>query len=52
MKREELASRLVDPFGDKVSGVDVACVKGLLISGLCIRFTDADRLPFIISMFI
>ena len=31
MKREEPASRLVDPFSDEVSGVDLACVEGLLI---------------------
>ena len=41
MKREEPATRLVDPFGDEVSGVDVACVEGLLIlervMDLCVR---------------
>ena len=41
MEREEPATRLVDPFGDKVGGVDVACVEGLLIlervMDLCVR---------------
>ena len=41
MKREEPATRLVDPFSDKVSGVDFACVEGLLIlervMDLCVR---------------
>ena len=41
MEREEPATRLVDPFGDKVSGVDLACVEDLLIlervMDLCVR---------------
>ena len=57
MKREEPATRLVDPFSNKVSGVDLACVEGLLIlervMDLCVRhgagvepYVDEVRLAF------